>query len=158
MKTDSIIRQAVAEDLGAIGVLWLEYMDFHRQRDAHFTRSVDGHERFKEFISRHMTSATSCMLVAEQDGRIVGYCLAALVEYPPIFEQRTYGTIFNLAVTEHCRRTGIGEKMYAAVQAWFAERGVHRTEVRVAVTNEVSTAFWRKMGFEPYVMIVFRNV
>jgi ribosomal protein S18 acetylase RimI-like enzyme len=151
-------RESDPGDLDAIGNLWQEFMDFHRKREAHFSRSMDGHERFKEFLTGHIASETSCVLVAQQNGKVVGYCLAMLAKYPPVFEKRDYGTVFDLAVTERSRRSGIGEKMYATVQAWFSERGVQRVEVRVAVSNETSTAFWRKMGFKPFVETVFKNI
>ncbi len=152
------IRKARGDDLNVIGNLWQEFMDFHKSRDSHFARSTDGHERFKEFISGHMTSNTSCVLVAERDGEPVGYCLATLAKYPPVFENRDYGTVFDLAVTERYRRNGIGERLYHAVQTWFADHGVHRIEVRVVVSNETSTAFWKKMGFKPHVETAFKTI
>jgi ribosomal protein S18 acetylase RimI-like enzyme len=133
-------------------------MDFHKLRDSHFARSADGHERFEEFISGHMTSDMSCVLVAAQGITVVGYCLATLAKYPPVFENRDYGTVFDLAVTESCRRNGIGERLYHEAEAWFADRGIHRIEVRVAVSNETSTAFWKKMRFSPYMTTVFKNI
>ena len=87
------IRKAVVDDLNAIGNLWQEFMDFHKKRDPHFSRSTDGHERFKEFISGHMISEMSRVLVAEQGTTIVGYCLATLAKYPPVFENRDYGMV-----------------------------------------------------------------
>jgi ribosomal protein S18 acetylase RimI-like enzyme len=158
MMKRATVRKAVTTDLNAIGDLWQEFMDFHRNRDPHFARSADGHERFKEFISGHMTSENSFVLVAEQGGRLVGYCLATLAKYPPVFEDRDYGTVFDLAVTERSRRTGIGERLYRMTEAWFAEHNIHRIEIRVAVSNETSTAFWKKMGFNPFVTTVFKNI
>ena len=158
MKDEATIRKATTADLNAIGALWQEFMDFHRERDSHFVRSDDGHERFKEFIAGHMTTETSCVLVAEQDRDVVGYCLATMAKYPPVFENRDYGTVFDLAVTKRCRRTGIGERLYRAIETWFGKHGVHRIEIRVAVSNETSTSFWKKMGFRPYVTTVFRNI
>lgn len=158
MKGHAIIRKAVSADLPAIGDLWQEFMDFHKKRDAHFARTIDGHERFKEFISGHMAPETSCVLVAEQDGEAVGYCLATLAKHPPVFENQDYGTVFDLAVTKRCRRNGIGERLFHAAQAWFADHEIHRIEVRVVVANETSTAFWRKMGFNPYVTTVFKSI
>jgi ribosomal protein S18 acetylase RimI-like enzyme len=152
------IRKAVVDDLNAIGNLWQEFMDFHKRCDPHYSRSTDGHDRFKEFISGHMTSDISCVLVAEQGTTVVGYCLATLAKYPPVFENRDYGMVFDLAVTELCRRKGIGERLFHEAEAWFADRGIHRIEVRVAVSNETSTAFWKKMGFNPYVTTVFKNI
>jgi hypothetical protein len=77
------VRKATQEDTGAIAELWKELMDFHQERDPCFTRSVDGHERFAEFVSGRISSETSCVLVAEQQGEIVGYCLATISKFPP---------------------------------------------------------------------------
>jgi ribosomal protein S18 acetylase RimI-like enzyme len=158
MTNEVTIRPAFTGDLNAIGNLWKEFMDFHKSRDVHFSRSTDGHERFIEFISGHLSSDTSSVLIAERDGELVGYCLATLAKYPPVFEAQYYGAIFDLAVTERYRRNGIGEKLYEAVQGWLAEHEVHRIEVRVAISNEISKAFWKKMGFEPYVETAFKTI
>jgi ribosomal protein S18 acetylase RimI-like enzyme len=152
------IRKASPEDLGSIAELWKELMDFHGERDGHFWRSADGHEGYKEFLAGHLSSDRSCVLVAERGGAIVGYCLATLAKYPPVFKKRDYGTVFDLAVTERYRRSGVGQRLYEGAQSWFAGQEVHRIEVRVAVTNEVSTAFWRKMGFKPYIQTVFKRI
>ena len=152
------IRKAVADDLNAIGSLWQEFMDFHKRRDSHFSRSTDGYERFKEFVAGHITSDTSCVLVAEHDTTVVGYCLVTLAKYTPVFEKRDYGTVFDLAVTERYRRKGIGGRLYEAAQTWFVNQDIHRIEIRVAVSNETSSAFWHKMGFDPYITTVFKNI
>ena len=57
MQTRTQIREATTADLDAIGVLWQEFMDFHRHRDPHFARSDDGHER-----SRSSSVATSLQI------------------------------------------------------------------------------------------------
>jgi len=152
------IRKAKMRDLNAIGSLWKEYMDFHKSRDSHFGRTKNGHEVFKKFVAGHMASGASYVLVAERDGNVVGYCLAALAKYPPVFRERDYGTIFDLAVNEPCRRNGIGEKLYREARRWFCGNKIRRIELRVAVSNEISTAFWKKMGFRPFVTTVVKHV
>ncbi|PIE34663.1 hypothetical protein CSA56_07180, partial [candidate division KSB3 bacterium] len=56
------------------------------------------------------------------------------------------------------RRNGIGEKLYRSAEAWFRSLHIDRIEIRVVVSNEVSTLFWKKMGFNPYVTTVFKNI
>lgn len=152
------IRAATPEDTGTITELWKELMDFHQERDSCFTRSANGHERFAEFVSGRILSETACVLVAEQQGRIVGYCLAAVSKFPPVFEHQEYGAISDLAVSAPWRRGGIGQALVAAALRWFAARAIHRIEVRVAISNEVSTAFWEKMGFAPYLEIMSQTI
>jgi ribosomal protein S18 acetylase RimI-like enzyme len=160
MKTKSglAIRRATAEDLESIGLLWQEFMDFHKARDPVFARSADGHEHFKEYIADHLEKESTLVLVAEQEGTLVGYCLAMLEKHPPVFESRDYGYVYDLAVTQKCRRAGIGEKMYKETEKWFSEKGIHRIELRVVVANEVAAAFWRKMGFKPHVENLFKKI
>lgn len=133
-------------------------MDFHKQRDPHYTRAPDGAARFRDFVSSQLAAKDACVLVAVHGHLIIGYCLATLNHLPPVFAERLYGDIFDLAVTADYRRRGVGVKLFAVVQAWFKSRGVHRMETRVATTNEISTDFWRKMGFRPYATQVFKNL
>jgi ribosomal protein S18 acetylase RimI-like enzyme len=158
MNKETRIRQATFDDLDSIAVLWKEFMDFHRVRDSHFKRSSDGHTNFAEFIGKKISSDDSFVLVGESNGNVVAYCLAIIANNPPVFEEKQYGALFDLAVTESFRRQGIGEDMYQMVHDWFKQKNIHRIEIRVALSNEVSTAFWRKMGFSPYLETVVKEI
>jgi len=151
MKGKINVRKAIETDISAIVALWKEFMDFHKERNRFFGRSAIAHEKFAEFIAGHIANESSCVLVAELDDLVVGHCLATISKYPPIYDVVEYGQIMDLAVTHKYRRKGVGETLVNAIRSWFLARGIHRVEVRVAVSNEVSVAFWRKMGFRPYV-------
>ncbi|MCX7009144.1 MAG: GNAT family N-acetyltransferase [Kiritimatiellaeota bacterium] len=133
-------------------------MDFHRERDSHYTRAADGAARFRDFISGHLVSENSRVLVAVHGNLIIGYCLAMLVQLPAVFAQRVHGDIFDLVVTAAYRRRGVGVNLVTTAQAWLRSCGVRRIETRVATTNEISTAFWRKMGFRPFAAHVFKDL
>lgn len=158
MKAQITIREAVENDMPTMVELWKEMMDFHKERDRVFTRTATGHEGWAEFITGHMSKEDSCVLVAECASRIVGHCLAFIVKNPPMLTTRRYGLFQELAVTANYRRYGIGEKLVKNMLAWFAEQGLERIEVRVSVQNELSTAFWRKMGFRLYAETLYREI
>jgi len=130
--------------------LWKGLMDFHATRDPIFTRKPDGEKAWETFMRENMAKDKACVFVAEGDRRIVGYCLALISNYPPVFSTPTHGELMDLMVHEEYRRLGVGERLFNAAKAWYSKQGIHRIEVRVAVTNEISTGFWRKMGFKPY--------
>jgi ribosomal protein S18 acetylase RimI-like enzyme len=152
------VRKATEKDLDAIGTLWKELMDFHKVLDSLFTRSPDGHVNFINFIKGQISSEVSCVLVGEHHNNIVAYCFATVADYPPVFEEKQYGTIFDMAVSEHYRRSGIGERMFKVIQDWFKQKDINRIELRVALSNELSTNFWRKMGFKPYLETVVKKI
>ena len=68
-----------------------------------------------------------------------------------------YGGLSELAVLADYRRRSIGEQMVEQAMEWFRLKGLTGTEVRVAVTNGISTQFWRKMGFKTYLETMYKN-
>ena len=150
-------RAARAEDVAAIVELWKDLMDFHRVRDRHFTRSQDGPRVFAQFVAERLERDDSLVLVAEEKGVIVAYCLAVTETHSAVFARPRHAEIIDLFVCQIHRRRGIGERLVREVEDRFSERGIDRFEARVAVRNEVSTTFWRKIGYEPYTETVFRE-
>ena len=41
---------------------------------------------------------------------------------------------------------------------WFSQRGINRIEARIATRNEVSTKFWRRVGYESYIERMFKQL
>ncbi len=152
------VRRAVPEDVPAIVEIWKEFFDFHGARDPHYTRREDGHALFAPFIASQMAQPGSDVWVAEVGGSVVGYCLAKIEKTPPVFVRVTYGSIWDLAVTAAARRRGVGEALVRDVEAWFSENGQTRYETRLSTSNEVSTAFWAKMGYYGYALQVCKEV
>jgi GNAT superfamily N-acetyltransferase len=130
--------------------LWKGLMDFHAARDPIFIRRPDAEKNWEAFVRANMASDSAAVFVAEQDSRIVGYCMAMISSYPPVLALSTFGELMDLMVHSEHRRQGIGEQLLGAAIAWYKDRGIKRIEVRVAATNEISMVFWPKMGFQPY--------
>jgi ribosomal protein S18 acetylase RimI-like enzyme len=144
------VRRATEKDLQPMIELWKGLMDFHASRDPIFIRRPDGEQNWEVFVRTNMAADNAAVFVAEQESRVVGYCMAMISTYPPVLAVSSYGELMDLMVHPECRRHGIGERLFGAARAWYKERGIKRIEVRVAATNEISTAFWPKMGFQPY--------
>ena len=144
------IRRATEQDLPQMVELMKDLMDFHAVRNPIFTIRPDADQAWQAFVRKNMASDQAAVFVAERDDRVVGYCMALISNYPPLLAVATYGDLTDLMVHADYRRQGIGESLVSEVRAWYGQRGIHRIEVRVAVTNEISTGFWRKMGFKPY--------
>ncbi len=144
------VRRATEKDLQPMIELWKGLMDFHATRDPIFIRGPDAEKNWESFVRKNMASDAAAVFVAEQDNRLVGYCMALISSYPPVLAVSTFGELMDLMVHPDYRRQGVGQELFAAAKAWYKERGIRRIEVRAAATNEISTAFWPKMGFQPY--------
>jgi ribosomal protein S18 acetylase RimI-like enzyme len=152
------IRTSVSNDIPRILGLWKEFMDFHKERDPAFTRSVTGHEGFRSFVEENMKSETAQVLVADAGNSLVGYCLARITERPPVFEDRRYGQILDLAVAAPRRRGGVGEALLGEALKWFQKQRISRVDVAVSTANEVASAFWEKHGFKTYMQVRRRDI
>jgi ribosomal protein S18 acetylase RimI-like enzyme len=89
---------------------------------------------------------------------ILGYCYAVINDYLPVFDTKFYGSIVNLSVTTGARRHHLGQRLVEQTLDWFKTKGITRVDVTVAKKNEISTKFWRKMGFGDFKEILFRNI
>jgi len=151
-------RAARVEDIDTIVKLWKDLMDFHQKRDRHFTCSPSGPSIFAKFVADQLEKEDSLVLVAEEGGAIVAYCLAITGTHSPVFAKPRHAEIIDLFVSQSHRQRGIGGRLVREVEHWFSQRGIDRIEARVAARNEVSTQFWRKVGYQPYTETLFRNL
>lgn len=83
-------------------------------------------------------------LVAERDGRLVGYALF----YPTMssFRTRTMLWLEDLFVEEAERGRGTGRALFAAVVRLAVERGHARVDWHVLDWNEPSIGFYERLG------------
>ncbi len=159
MTKEVVVRKATAKDISSIVELWKELMDFNKQHDEHWSRFESGHENFAYFLNSHVADDTFCILVAEMDKDIIGYCLSEIRKCEPqFFETQEYGHISNLAVTENYRSKGIGTKLFRETVIWFSQQGIHRIETCVSTSNDLSKEYWARMGFTPYLETVFLEI
>jgi GNAT superfamily N-acetyltransferase len=141
------IRRAEASDLAAVLDLWEEMMSYHARLDRRFQPTVDARAPFRETLEQWMSDESKRVLVAESEGKILGYTIGHMAENPPIFELRYYGHVSDICVAPDWRRRGVGRQLFAALHSWFDQHGLSVLQLSVAARNPVSRAFWREMGF-----------
>ncbi len=135
--------------------VWKEFMDYHKSLDSFFNRREDGHLNFEKYIGELINSNEAQVLVALEEHKVVGYSIALIQHYPPVFKSNIYGLINDLAISESHRRKGIGEQMLARMFEWFKIQGLDRIELRVAVNNQIGYSFWKKHGFKDYLHVLY---
>ena len=124
------VRKAVIEDLDAI-------MDLEMQ-------SFD-HDRLSRRSLRHLlTSSSASCLVAEKDGRIVGY--TAL-----LFRQGTaVARLYSIAVDPNHRRKGIGPALIKAVEAEAFGHDCLFLRLEVRSDNAAAIALYESRGYRQF--------
>jgi ribosomal protein S18 acetylase RimI-like enzyme len=153
-----LVEKASKSHIPEIVELWKEFIDFHKDIDPFYTRSKDGHAKFGEYIEKLLSEDDSLVLVAVHAARAVGFGIARILKYPPVFEADQYGDLIDLAVTADHRRSGIGNMMLDSILEWYRSRGISRIELRVVPHNRIGYSFWRKHGFKECTHTLFRHL
>jgi ribosomal protein S18 acetylase RimI-like enzyme len=144
------VRRARPEDVPGLLVLWQEMMGFHARLDPRFVPATDGATHFGTALKEWMADARWQVLVAEAEGKLVGYTIGMLHDDAPVFALRSYGFVSDICVAPEWRRTGVGRKLFSELRAWFHRHGQTSVQLNVSAVNPTSQGFWRAMGFQDY--------
>src|SRR3954471_5698592 len=143
-----MIRPAGAEDLPAVSRLAAELVRMHHRLDPpRFMLIEPIEDGYQWFFSRELARRKARILVAEEDGRILGYAYATL-------EPRNWndlldacGKLNDLFVDPADRRHGVGRALLDAVRVTLHDRGAPRVVLMSAWRNPDAHAFFESVGF-----------
>jgi ribosomal protein S18 acetylase RimI-like enzyme len=122
------IRTAVRGDLSGVLALWrTEGVEPSRTDDAAALRG----------LLRHPTST---LLIAEDDGAVVGSIIAAWDGWR--------GELYRLAVAEGHRRHGLATELLRRAEAWLVDQGARRINALVLHDDGRARSFWTSVGYE----------
>lgn len=100
----------------------------------------------REELDRVLAQAPELVLVAEDDGRLVGVVVGT--------DDGRRGWIFRLAVAPDRRREGIGEALVDEVERRLVDRGAVHIRLLVVGANATARRFWEAAGYEPFEDVV----
>ena len=142
------IRIANDEDVPAIGLMWEQLARFHHVLDPALPPAArGGGKAYARRLIARMNDPQTRIVVAEDDGRLVGYALAVIVDViPDMFIQENSGFLADIYVDEAYRRLGVGRALVGAVTAWLSERKIQVFEWYVAEHNTAGKQFWESVG------------
>ncbi len=110
-----------------------------------------------EVVSLYANERPHC-LVAELDGRLVGFALGSILEKRG--EPWTYGHLLWLGVDPQMKRHGVGRQLIEELTLRFIDAGVRMMLVDTEDDNHAALALFRSVGFgqeRPHVYL-FRNL
>jgi ribosomal protein S18 acetylase RimI-like enzyme len=143
-----LIRPVTDDDSDAIAEMWLALVAYHLALDPSLPPAAPGgeHRYVRRMLSR-LDDPYTRTLVAEIDGRVVGFVLGMILDLiPDIFDQSPGGFLADIYVEPDHRRNGVGRTLVESLKVWFREQGVDHFEWHVAARNPAGQAFWRSVG------------
>lgn len=102
------------------------------------------------FIRSVLESERDDLLLAREDGRVLGLALVQDKDTPPYpaFIQRRYTYLMDLVVAPGHRGRGIGRALLEAVKGWAESRNAEFIELGVLAQNEDAIRLYESLGFK----------
>lgn len=91
------------------------------------------------------TIADGVVVIAEEEGKPVGYAVASIVPETPI-----RGHLYDFFVRLDARKRGVGVALIAEVAEQLRERGVTHLSLDVGINNDGARRLYDRLGFFPY--------
>jgi GNAT superfamily N-acetyltransferase len=154
------IALAGAERVDELEPLWLALHRHHREVAAQPVVADDAASwaRRRAWYLEMLAGGEDAVLVAERDGRPVGYAFLHLHHGPddtwPV--DARWGEVVSLSVLPEERGGGVGTALLDAVDAELAARGVRDLQVSVMAGNADALRLYQRRGLLPAELVLFR--
>ncbi len=103
-------------------------------------------EQRRPWLAAHPAEGPHRLLVAEEDGRVLGYATSSPFRVKPAYATSVETTVY-LAPEDTGR--GVGGRLYAELFEVLRAEGIHRALAGVALPNEASRRLHLRCGFQP---------
>ncbi len=145
------IRISTISDLESIQKLnqslcELERKEYDKTTSIDFSLSKNG----TEYFSNNINSPDSFVLVAESEGKIIGYLLGAIKEPEDYRTINSLAEADNMFIEETFRGKGIGKEFIRLFEEWCRERKIERIRFVASANNAKAIAVYESCGAEKY--------
>jgi len=142
------IRPATADDVPGVLPMVEQIGALHESWDrAKYGRLPNFPERYRRWMTAQAQNPSSVFLVAEHEGRLVGFLIGTTDREIPIYRIEQYGFIHDLWVEERYRNEGIGRQMVTLAIERFRDIGVTQVRLETAGPNEIARKLFETCGF-----------
>jgi len=143
------IRPASRADVPAIGrlgaLLVKTHHDFDPQRFIAATPRTE--HGYGSYLGSLLRDQDIVILVAEQDGEVLGYTYAGVEGYDYMALRGPAGALYDIVVDPAHRGHGVGRMLLDATLTALEERGAPRVVLSTAEQNEPAQRLFARAGF-----------
>lgn len=144
------IRKAKLKDIEQITNYGIKLISYHQKLDSYFAVDKGAKDCYRKIFKKSIYSKNSNLLVAEKDGKIIGYALGGMHPRLSIFKIKKIGSVNDMFVEEKFRKNGISKRFMEELGVWFRSKKIKYVEISVHVKNDMGKKTWAKYGFREY--------
>ena len=143
------IRPATSADVRAMGRLGALLVRAHHEFDAaRFIAATPQTEHgYASYLGSQLAKRDIVVLVAEDDGDVLGYTFAGIEGYDYMELRGPAGVLYDIVVDQAHRGRGIGQALLEATLAELKTRGAPQVVLSTAERNESAQRLFARAGF-----------
>jgi ribosomal protein S18 acetylase RimI-like enzyme len=157
---DVIIRPATRADVPTIGrlgaLLVRTHHDFDRKRFIAATGQTEA--GYGSFLGTQLEEPSVIVLVAVQDGQVIGYTYAGVEGRDYMALRGPAGALYDIIVDPERRRHGVGRMLLDATVARLKALGVPQVVLSTAERNEAAQKLFARAGFRRTMIEMTRDL
>ncbi len=143
------IRPAVQSDLSRVTELGIKLVRQHQGFDARrFTEFENLEARYAALLTERMDREDAVVLVAEVDGRVMGYALVSMEEESLLDIASARAWLHDIYVEEAARGLGAGKLLLQAAVESARSWGSQTLMLHVAAKNQFAQRLFQENGFQ----------
>lgn len=151
--SDINIRRGVLGDFDAIRELDRQLIAHDLQFDPSLDAGWSESEEAAEFFKARLTEDGVCF-VAEKGLQVVGAALGCIGECASYRQAVYLAELETLFVSPTLRGGGVGKLLVGTFREWAKGQGAQRVSIRVSASNRDAIAFYERLGFAAYDLIL----
>ncbi len=146
------IRKATIEDLDVLHEFHIGLIEYESNIDPLINKTEEFYEKAKKDYEEALKKEDHMFLIAEKNGKPVGYVYGWIEKPPVCFTPKLRGYLCDAFVKEKFRGKNIGEKLTEEILKIFKSRNVSWVKLGVYAKNINAINVWKKLGFEDYII------
>ena len=146
---DFSVREATLEDYAGLCEVYAEGDSLHWKTVPQVFQDPGHPVRTKDYFSAILADKNQVLLVAEKEGRIIGFNHVVIKHSPdmPVMVHRRYALVVEVGARENFRRSRVCTSLFERAYQWAMDRNVTQFELAVWEFNKGALAFFQKLGF-----------
>lgn len=142
------IRPMMREDYPAVQAL---YRELFFEMAAIAPMYIQAADQDVEYLDAVLDSDEDDVLVADEEGTILGFVVLQTQLTPPIpcMVRYRFAALMDLMVRLDARNKGIGTALIDAAKAWTRQNGLRFLELDVLLGNQRARSLYEREGFAP---------
>jgi ribosomal protein S18 acetylase RimI-like enzyme len=144
------IRPATVADVPQVLPMVAAIAALHESWDpAKFGYLPHPEDRYRQWLTGRADDARAAFLVAEREGRLVGFLIGTVEREIPIYRIAEFGFIHDIWVDPAYRNEGVARQLVMLAIERFRAMGVPQVRADTAAANDAARGLMASCGMRP---------